>query len=83
MNIFNNHTKLYTTAAIMYFVLTFFTAIKPALDNQQNNGPLPGTKPLSGDALAGKMVYIAEGCVACHTQQVRNVDMDKMFGTRP
>lgn len=67
----------------MYFVLTFFTAIKPALDNQQNNGPLPGTKPLSGDALAGKMVYIAEGCVACHTQQVRNVDMDKMFGTRP
>lgn len=83
MNIFNNHTKLYTAAASLYLLLTFFTAIKPAWDNQKNNGPLPGTKPLSGDALAGKMVYISEGCVACHTQQVRNVDMDKMFGSRP
>jgi cytochrome c oxidase cbb3-type subunit 2 len=26
---------------------------------------------------------IANGCVACHTQQVRNVDMDKPFGSRP
>jgi cytochrome c oxidase cbb3-type subunit 2 len=29
------------------------------------------------------MIYISEGCVACHSQQVRNVDMDKVFGSRP
>src|SRR5690606_1426426 len=32
---------------------------------------------------AGKQVFIANGCVACHTQQVRNVDMDKVWGSRP
>lgn len=83
MNIFNDHIKLYTTAAIMFITLTFFTAIKPALDNQNNNAPLPNTTPLSGDALEGKKIYISEGCVSCHSQQVRNVDMDKVFGDRP
>ena len=83
MNIFNDHKKLYVTAGLLFLVLTFLTAIKPALDNQKNNAPLPGTQPLSGDALAGKNIYISEGCVGCHSQQVRNVDMDKMFGDRP
>ena len=83
MTIFNNHKKLYTTAGLLFIVLTYFTVIQPALLNQKNNAPLPGTQPLSGDELAGKNIYIAEGCVGCHSQQVRNVDMDKMFGTRP
>lgn len=83
MNIFNDHKKLYTTAGLLFLGLTFFTAIMPALQNQKNNEPLPNTKPLSGDALAGKLIYISEGCVACHSQQVRNVDMDKVFGSRP
>jgi cytochrome c oxidase cbb3-type subunit II len=83
MNIFNNHKKLYITAGLFFLILTYFTAIKPALDNQKNNAPLPGTQPLTGDALAGKKVYISEGCVGCHSQQVRNVDMDKVFGARP
>ena len=83
MNIFNDHRKLYITAGLLFLTLTYLTAIKPALDNQANNAPLPGAQPLSGDALAGKNIYISEGCVGCHSQQVRNVDMDKMFGSRP
>jgi cytochrome c oxidase cbb3-type subunit 2 len=83
MNIFDNHKKLYFTAGILFLGLTFLTAIRPALENQKNNAPLPGTQPLSGDALLGKNVYISEGCVGCHSQQVRNVDMDKAFGSRP
>jgi cytochrome c oxidase cbb3-type subunit II len=83
MNIFNNHKKLYLTAGILFLLLTYLTAIKPAFDNQKNNAPLPGTIPLTGDALAGKNVYISEGCVGCHSQQVRNVNMDKPFGARP
>ncbi len=83
MSIFNNHKKLYITAGFLFLFLTYLTAIKPALDNQKNNAPLPSSLPLSGDALAGKNVYISEGCVGCHSQQVRNVDMDKMFGSRP
>jgi cytochrome c oxidase cbb3-type subunit 2 len=38
---------------------------------------------LSADALKGKEIFVANGCVACHTQQVRNVDMDKVWGSRP
>ncbi len=83
MNVFNDHKKLYSIAGLLFLTLTYVTVIMPALQNQKNNAPLPGPVPLSGDALAGKRVYVAEGCVGCHSQQVRNVDMDKMFGSRP
>ncbi|MBC7587283.1 MAG: cytochrome c [Chitinophagaceae bacterium] len=83
MNIFNNHKILFPTAGLLFLALTYLVVIMPALQNQKNNAPLPGAMPLTGDALAGKHIYIAEGCVGCHSQQVRNVDMDKMFGSRP
>jgi cytochrome c oxidase cbb3-type subunit 2 len=53
------------------------------LNNQKNNKPLPGTEPLSEQEIKGKAIYIANGCVSCHTQQVRNIDMDKLWGDRP
>jgi cytochrome c oxidase cbb3-type subunit II len=83
MNIFNDHRKLYPIAGLLFAFLTYIVVVMPAFENQYNNLPLPGTKPLSGDAKAGKLIYIAEGCVGCHSQQVRNVAMDKMFGSRP
>jgi cytochrome c oxidase cbb3-type subunit 2 len=67
----------------MFLVLTILVAVIPALNNQKNNHPLPGSEPLTPAQQNGKNVYIANGCVACHTQQVRNVDMDKMWGSRP
>ena len=83
MNIFNDHRKLYIVAGSLFLALTICTAIMPALYNQKNNAPLPGSVALSGDALAGKNIYVGEGCVGCHTQQVRNVEMDRVFGSRP
>ncbi len=83
MNVFNDHKKLFSIAGLMFLALTYVTVIMPALQNQKNNAPLPGSVPLSGDALAGKNVYVAEGCVGCHSQQVRNIEMDKVFGSRP
>src|SRR5687767_14956278 len=83
MDYFNDHKKLYLTAFALFIFLTIMVAILPAINNQNNNKPLPGSQPLSSDATAGKAVFIANGCVACHTQQVRNVDMDKVWGSRP
>lgn len=83
MEFFNDHRKLFTTAFLLFLVLTLFVAIVPAINNQQRNAPLPGYEPLSEDAEKGKSVFIANGCVACHTQQVRNVDMDRSWGKRP
>jgi cytochrome c oxidase cbb3-type subunit 2 len=83
MEFFNDHKKLFTTAAAMFIGLTILVAIIPAFKNEAKNKPLPEAKPLSADAREGKMIYIANGCVACHSQQVRNVDMDKVWGKRP
>ncbi len=83
MEFFNNHKLLFRTAFLFFAVLTILVAILPALNNQRNNQPLPTSAPISEDAVKGKAIYIANGCVACHTQQVRNVDMDKIWGSRP
>ena len=83
MEFFNNHKKLFRTAFLFFAGLTVLVAILPALNNQKNNKPLPGAEALSANAVRGKNIYIANGCVGCHTQQVRNVDMDKVWGTRP
>lgn len=83
MDAFNDHRKLFGLALLLFLSLSIFVVIIPAVNNQNNNGPLPGTEPLTGEALAGKHVFIANGCVACHSQQVRNIDMDKTWGSRP
>lgn len=83
MEFFNNHKKLFFTVFAFFAILTILIAIIPAFRNQAINTPLPGAVPLSGDALKGKAIYVANGCVGCHTQQVRNVDMDKAWGQRP
>lgn len=83
MDIYTNHKRLYLAALFLFVGLTIFVAIIPAVNNQVNNAPLPGSKPLTLLETEGKGIFIAEGCVACHTQQVRNLDMDKAWGVRP
>ncbi len=83
MDFFDNHKKLFTTALALFVLLTIVVAIIPAINNQNNNAPLPNYIPLTKEAQLGKDSFIANGCVACHTQQVRNVDMDKTWGSRP
>ena len=83
MEFFDNHKKLFRTALGLFVGLTIIVAILPAINNQKNNASLPNAIPLSKEAFAGKKSYLANGCVACHTQQVRNVDMDKIWGSRP
>lgn len=83
MNIFDNHIRLFGLATSLFMVLTIVVAIIPAIDNQNSNAPLPNTEPLSEAALKGKEVFVGNGCVACHSQQVRNVEMDNVWGERP
>jgi len=83
MEYFNNYKRLYLTALGLFVSLTFMVAILPALTNQKNNGLLPGYELPSEDEIAGKALYISNGCMACHTQQVRNVAMDEKWGSRP
>lgn len=83
MEIYNNHKRLYIAAAVMFLALTLYAALIPAYRAQEDNSPLPNSKPLTQQETLGKAVFVKEGCIACHTQQVRNVDMDKVWGERP
>lgn len=83
MEFFDNHKKLFTTAAAFFIGLTLLVAVIPAWQTDKINQPLPDAVPLSADAQKGKAIYVANGCIACHTQQVRDLDMDKTWGSRP
>jgi cytochrome c oxidase cbb3-type subunit 2 len=42
--------------------------------------PTPGTVALSTQAQRGRDVYVGEGCTYCHTQQVRPLAQDRVWG---
>lgn len=80
----NDHRILFGSSLGLFLFLTLYIAVIPALENQKINRPLPRqARILTKEERAGKLVYIDNGCVACHTQQVRNVEMDNVFGKRP
>ena len=66
MDIYNNHKRLFGAALILFIGLTMFAAVLPALDSQNNNAPLPDSKPLTNKEITGKGIFIREGCIACH-----------------
>jgi cytochrome c oxidase cbb3-type subunit 2 len=80
MNFHRNHWLLLGTIFFGFIGLAFIIAILPAQWMQQNTEPLPEAEPLSDFEQRGLEVYIAEGCVACHTQQVRPLAMDQPWG---
>ncbi|MBC7569201.1 MAG: cbb3-type cytochrome c oxidase subunit II [Spirosoma sp.] len=83
MNISHNHRLLFGLALGGFLFLSLLIAVRPAWSVQENNASLPGAVAMTDDERAGLHVFISEGCVACHTQQVRNIDMDKPWGGRP
>jgi cytochrome c oxidase cbb3-type subunit II len=83
MEFIHNHKKLFKASSWLFVTLTLFVAVIPSNKNANDSVLLPGAVPLTETEQAGKLVYINNGCVACHSQQVRNVDMDKMWGKRP
>jgi len=75
-----NHRLLYGVALFGYVALTLLIAVGPALWVDAHNAPLPGSSPLTPEQLAGLKVYVDEGCLYCHTQQVRPLPQDQPFG---
>src|SRR5690606_10050898 len=49
----------------------------------QETVAIPDEKPLTEAEREGLHIYVRENCMACHTQQVRNIEMDKVWGSRP
>ncbi|MGB0132408.1 cytochrome-c oxidase, cbb3-type subunit II [Dokdonella sp.] len=47
--------------------------IVPLMFQAQTVNPSPGVKPYSPLRLAGRDIYIREGCVGCHSQMIRTL----------
>lgn len=82
LNLHKEHKNLVLLSFIGFVSLSLFVAVMPAYQ-MSDVQPLPDQPGMTLDERAGLHTYIAEGCVACHTQQVRNIEMDKVWGERP
>lgn len=80
MNMHSNHRLLFSVILFGFIALSMIIAVAPAIGVESSIRPLPDTLPMTEIEKQGLGVYIAEGCVACHTQQVRPLEMDEVWG---
>lgn len=70
--IFGGAFAIYVVLAVIMGVLPGF-----ALSSIE---PTPGLEPLTPLEAEGRAVYVANGCSYCHTQQVRPLPQDRVWG---
>ena len=70
-----SEVKLAAGAVVALSVATAALVVMPYIEVRDIK-PLPGLKPYTSAQLRGRAVYIASGCVYCHSQQPR----DRNFG---
>lgn len=80
MNFHKNHWLLFSVTFFGFIGLSLFVGILPAIWVQNNTHELPGAAAPTALERQGLGVYIGEGCVACHTQQVRPLEVDAPWG---
>jgi cytochrome c oxidase cbb3-type subunit 2 len=66
-------------STLVYAGLALLMGVMPGIE-LSGTPPGPGVEPLTPLQAEGRAVYVANGCSYCHTQQVRPLDQDKMFG---
>jgi cytochrome c oxidase cbb3-type subunit II len=66
-------------SALVYACLAWMMGVMPGIELSKIPAG-PGVEPLTPLEEAGRAVYVADGCSYCHTQQVRPLDEDKVFG---
>ena len=71
----DNEIKLVSGAMVALAVATAALVVMPYMEVRDIQPP-PGLKPYTSAELRGRGVYIANGCVYCHSQQPR----DRNFG---
>lgn len=79
INLHTNHRQLVGFSSGLFLLLSILIGVLPAIDAELTK-PLPGIQPLTGEALRGRELYMAEGCGACHTQFLRAQPVDAPYG---
>ena len=79
-----NHATIEKNVGLMAVLIVIAIAvgglveIVPLMFQAQTVQPAPGVKPYSPLRLAGRDVYIAEGCFGCHSQMIRTLASEKL-----
>jgi len=66
-------------STLVYLVLAALMGVVPGIQ-LSNITAGAGVHPLTALQAEGRAVYVANGCSYCHTQQVRPLQQDKVFG---
>jgi cytochrome c oxidase cbb3-type subunit 2 len=66
-------------STLIYAGLAFLMGVMPGIELSAVAAGA-GVVPLTALEAQGRAVYVANGCSYCHTQQVRPLDEDKVFG---
>lgn len=66
-------------STLAYAGLALMMGVLPGITLSRTK-PGPGVKPLTPIEAEGRAVFVANGCSYCHTQQVRPLAEDKVFG---
>jgi cytochrome c oxidase cbb3-type subunit 2 len=66
-------------ASLVYLTLAWMMGVLPGIELSRVP-PGPGVHPLTPLQAEGRDVYVSSGCGYCHTQQVRPLNQDKVFG---
>lgn len=66
-------------STLVYAILAVLMGVLPGIELSKTP-PGPGVEPLTPLEAEGRDVYVANGCSYCHTQQVRPLPEDRVFG---
>jgi len=66
-------------STLIYACLAWMMGVLPGIELSKVPAG-PGVEPLTALEAQGRELYVANGCSYCHTQQVRPLDEDKVFG---
>ena len=75
----HSHEKVETNVGLLAVLIAVAVSfgglaeIVPLMFQAETIQPLPGVKPYSALQLAGRDVYVREGCYNCHSQMVRTL----------
>ncbi|MEO6835857.1 MAG: cbb3-type cytochrome c oxidase subunit II [Candidatus Tumulicola sp.] len=75
----NNVWSIVLASAIVYGALAVFMGVIPGMVLSKSPAT-PGTHPLTAQEDRGRDIYVSEGCEYCHSQVVRPLKQDLVFG---
>lgn len=75
----DNVWTLIAASALIYGAYCILMGVIPGTV-LSNTPPVAGLHALSAPEMRGRAIYVSEGCSYCHTQNVRPLVQDKVFG---